>query len=104
MWWGQLYGRSPGRFKPVVGLHSCGRRIITMRASLPLLLTFLFHGCLAGACSGEPMKSGPDRPPAPAAPEGARVLDFEAAAAGASPEGFTFARTGRGEPGRWEVV
>ena len=75
-----------------------------MRASRPLLLTLLLHGCLAGACSGEPIEADPDRPPAPPVPKRARVIDFETAAVGAPPEGFTFARTGRGGPGRWEVV
>jgi hypothetical protein len=75
-----------------------------MPTSRTLLLTLLLHGGLAGACSGEPMTPGPDRPPAPPAPEGARVIDFEAAKAGAPPAGFTFARTGRGGPGSWEVV
>lgn len=32
------------------------------------------------------------------------MIDFEGSAAGAPPEGFAFARTGRGEPGRWEVA
>jgi hypothetical protein len=75
-----------------------------MRATSTFVLTLLLHGLLAGACSGEPMTPGPDRPPAPPAPAGARVLDFEAAAVGDPPAGFSFARTGRGEPGRWEVV
>ncbi|HKH49926.1 MAG TPA: family 16 glycoside hydrolase [Thermoanaerobaculia bacterium] len=75
-----------------------------MRASRPVLLTLLLHGCLAGACSGEPMKADPNRPPAPPAPAGARVIDFEGMAVGAPPEGFTLARTGKGGPGRWEVV
>jgi Domain of Unknown Function (DUF1080) len=75
-----------------------------MRAFRPVLLTFLLHAGLAGACSGEPMQADPNRPSAPPAPEGARVLDFEAAAVGAPPPGFTFARTGKGGPGRWEVA
>lgn len=75
-----------------------------MRASLPLWLTLLLHSLFAGACSGEPMQADPNRPPAPPAPEGARVIDFEDAAVGAPPPGFTFARTGQGGPGRWEVV
>jgi len=75
-----------------------------MRTTFPLVLTLLLHGGLAGACSGEPMTPEPNRPPAPPAPEGARVIDFEAAPVGAPPSGFTFARTGKGGPGRWEVV
>lgn len=75
-----------------------------MRATRTRVLTFLLHGCLAAACSGEPMTPGPDRAPAPPPPAGARVIDFEGSAAGAPPEGFTFARTGRGGPGRWEVA
>lgn len=74
-----------------------------MRASLPFLFTLLLHGCLAGACSGESMEADPNPPPAPPIPEGARVIDFEAVA-GAPPEGFTFARTGSGDPGQWVVV
>ena len=50
------------------------------------------------------MTPDPDRPPAPPPPAGARVIDFEGSAAGAPPAGFAFARTGRGEPGRWEVA
>jgi hypothetical protein len=75
-----------------------------MRASRHVLFMLLLHGCLAGACSGEPMKADPNRPPAPLAPAGARVIDFEGMAVGAPPEGFTLARTGKGGPGRWEVV
>lgn len=75
-----------------------------MRAFRPVLLSLLLHGCLAGACSGEPMKADPNRPPAPPAPEGARVIDFEGMAVGAPPAGFTLARTGKGGPGRWEVA
>jgi hypothetical protein len=72
-----------------------------MRAFRPVLLSFLLHAVLAGACSGEPMKADPNQPPAPA---GARVIDFEEMAAGAPPGGFVLARTGKGGPGRWEVV
>jgi hypothetical protein len=68
------------------------------------VLIILLHGCLAGACSGEPMTPAPNRPPAPPPPAGARVIDFEASAVGAPPAGFAFARTGRGGPGSWEVV
>ena len=75
-----------------------------MRAFHPVVLTFLFHACLAGACSGEPMKADPNGPPAPPAPEGARVIDFEGMAVGAPPAGFTLARTGKGGVGKWEVV
>lgn len=74
-----------------------------MRASLPILFTLLLHGCLAGACSGDSMDADPNPPPAPPVPEGARVVDFEAGA-GAPPEGFTFARTGSGDEGRWVVA
>lgn len=75
-----------------------------MRSSLSLWLTLLLHAGLAGACSGEPIEADPNRPPAPPIPEGARTIDFEAAAAGAPPAGFTFARTGKGGPGSWEIV
>lgn len=75
-----------------------------MRASLPFLFTLLLHGCLAGACSGESKEANPNPPPAPPIPEGARVVDFEAATVGTPPEGFTFARTGRGDEGQWVVV
>ncbi|MFP5289103.1 MAG: hypothetical protein ACLGI9_25430, partial [Thermoanaerobaculia bacterium] len=64
-----------------------------MRATFTRVLTFLLHGCLAMACSGEPMTPDTDRPPAPPPPAGARVIDFEGSAAGAPPEGFAFART-----------
>jgi hypothetical protein len=75
-----------------------------MRTSLPLLFTLLLHGCLAGACSGEAFEADTNPPQTPSVPEGARVVDFEAAAAGAPPEGFTFARTGPGDEGRWVVA
>ncbi len=75
-----------------------------MRVSRLLFLIFLLHGCLAGACSGEPMQADPNRPPAPPAPEKARVIDFEEGTEGSPPDGFTLARTGKGGPGRWEVV
>lgn len=68
------------------------------------VLALLVHGCLAAACTGEPLPPGPDRSPAPPPPAGARVIDFEGSAAGAPPAGFAFGRTGRGGPGRWEVV
>src|SRR5215212_8335132 len=78
------------------------RRSLTMRASLPFLFTLLLHGCLA--CSGESMEADPNPPPAPPVPEGARVIDFEAAVVDSPPEGFTFAKTGSGDQGQWVVV
>jgi hypothetical protein len=75
-----------------------------MREFHPVWLILLLHVCLAGACSGEPMEADPNRPPAPPAPAGARVIDFEGMAVGAPPEGFTLGRTGKGGPGHWEIV
>jgi hypothetical protein len=37
------------------------------------------------------------------APGGGTTWDFQADAVGAAPAGFSFARTGQGGPGRWEV-
>jgi len=50
------------------------------------------------------MEADPNPPPAPPVPEGARVIDFEAAVVDSPPEGFTFAKTGSGDQGQWVVV
>lgn len=75
-----------------------------MRMTRNLLLGVLMQVSLGTACSGEPIPADPNAPPAPPAPEAALKIDFENAAAGAPPTGFIFARTGRGEEGRWEVA
>jgi hypothetical protein len=92
------------RSRQEIHVFSSAKGATTMRATRIRVLTFLLHGCLAAACSGEPMTPDPDRPPAPPPPAGARVIDFEGSPAGAPPEGFAFARTGRGGPGSWEVA
>lgn len=75
-----------------------------MRTTRWLPLTVLLHVTLAAACSGESVPADPQAPPAPPAPAAALIIDFEDAADGAPPAGFSFARTGRGAPGGWEVV
>ncbi len=69
-----------------------------------LLLGVLMQVSLGAACSGEPLPADLNAPPAPPAPEAALTIDFEDTAAGAPPSGFTLARSGRGEEGRWEVT
>lgn len=64
-----------------------------------MLLTGLLSGCDASA----PPPAASAMQPAKAMPATAQVVDFEAAAAGQAPPGFTAALTGRGRPGSWQV-
>lgn len=64
-----------------------------------MLLTGLLSGCDASA----PPPAASAMQPARAMPATVQVVDFEAAAAGQAPAGFTTALTGRGRPGVWQV-
>jgi 3-keto-disaccharide hydrolase len=76
-----------------------------MRATGTVLLALLLHGALAGACTGDSSDAPREGPPAPPAPKADHEITFEGPdAVGAEPGGFTFARTGKGGPGTWEVA
>lgn len=68
-----------------------------MRAPHLVVTVLLFP---LGACTGEPR----DQVPAPLAPQGAAVIDFERDEAGSLPAGFSVVRIAAGSAGRWDVV